>query len=556
MRALQKYVVVLLWLSVAFTAYRIQRHSPKQILSSDGVGYYSYLPALFIYHSPDYAFLRDYRRDYQPVHEFIREAGTGQVNQYFAGEALLALPFFGLASVYVSLTNGLADGFSPPYQWAFMCAALFYFACSLLLLRKVLLRFVHSQTTVNLLLVLLVWGTNLINYAAKEFSYSHLFSFFTFSALFYAALRLSETLQVKHLYTLVAAAALIALIRPSNLVVLCCLPFFMRQSPFPLIRKVPLAHLAGSTFTGILLLSIQPALWYWQTGNWLVDAYTTASFDFLHPHIYLVLFSFEKGWWLYTPLALVAISGIIPLFTQRMYGRWGVLVFLLSNIWIISSWSHWHYGPTFGQRPFVESYTLLVVLAGIGYSSISNIIWKRVTGGVALLLALLNVIQFAQYHTNILHPRYMNRELYGRIFLKLGERYQGMTNIPSNACRTCAVEIPLTLSGYDTLVAVLPDMQQWEKACLIMEGTCMSLPPSPPDFLLLEAFKGDTMLFTQRIYMQRYTSGEQLFPLYHDKVLHKNQREATHFRITYHEWSPQSRLGPLRLKICGQPAAH
>ena len=140
MRALQKYVVVLLWLSVVFTAFRIHRGSPKQILSSDGVGYYSYLPALFIYHDPSYAFLQDYRRDYQPVHEFIRDAGSAKVNQYFVGEALLSLPFFMIASGYVALTNGIADGFSPPYQWAFMVGALFYLACGLLLLRKVLIR--------------------------------------------------------------------------------------------------------------------------------------------------------------------------------------------------------------------------------------------------------------------------------------------------------------------------------------------------------------------------------------------------------------------------------
>jgi hypothetical protein len=150
----------------------------------------------------------------------------------------------------------------------------------------------------------------------------------------------------------------------------------------------------------------------------------------------------------------------------------------------------------------------------------------------------------------------MNKELYLRTFLKLGERYQGMTNIPSNACRTCSVEIPFSLSGSDTLLASLPPMQEMERACIILEGTCVSLPASPPDFLLLEALKGDTVLFSQRVYMQRYTNGTQLYPLYHDKVLHKQQREAKQIRITYHDWSRDSKISSLRIKVCGQLPAN
>ena len=47
-------------------------------------------------------------------------------------------------------------------------------------------------------------------------------------------------------------------------------------------------------------------LWKWQTGSWVVYSYKDEGFDFMHPHFWEFLFSFQKGWLLWSPIIGIA----------------------------------------------------------------------------------------------------------------------------------------------------------------------------------------------------------------------------------------------------------
>ena len=118
---------------------------------------------------------------------------NGTLNKYFAGEALLLTPFFLSAHAYVKATGGVADGFSPPYERAIAFAALIYALLGLLAFRALLLHLGISDRTVATVLLMLGFGTQLLQFTAVQPGWSHVYSF----ALFEFFLLLTQRIAVE-----------------------------------------------------------------------------------------------------------------------------------------------------------------------------------------------------------------------------------------------------------------------------------------------------------------------------------------------------------------------
>lgn len=97
---------------------------------SDGIGYYDYLPALFIHHDlnrKDKSINQDaeyYHRislidAYVPYEDKL-------VNKYSCGTALLHSPFFFWSYINTSRTNEKSDGYQTEFQRTAYYSALFY----------------------------------------------------------------------------------------------------------------------------------------------------------------------------------------------------------------------------------------------------------------------------------------------------------------------------------------------------------------------------------------------------------------------------------------------
>ena len=95
-------LVLCLGLSLIYlTTNRLDKNRWKEVIVSDGIGYYSYLPALFIYNDLNYSYFYSDSLDYVAIRfgpgSFCYPVDNKAVNKYYCGEAIVMAPFFFLA---------------------------------------------------------------------------------------------------------------------------------------------------------------------------------------------------------------------------------------------------------------------------------------------------------------------------------------------------------------------------------------------------------------------------------------------------------------------------
>jgi hypothetical protein len=184
----------------------------------------------------------------------------------------------------------------------------------------------------------------------------------------------------------------------------------------------------------LLIISAIVLVWipqfiYWKsiTGQWLYDSYPGEGFYFSNPHIIGGLFSYRKGWFVYTPLMLLSIIGIPFMRKKCPDFLLPILIFIPLNIYIILSWYCWWYGGGFGLRAFIDSYALLAIpiAAALAYLLSKHILVKILIFIIIGACIFLNQFQTFQYRRGIVHWDAMTKEYYWAGFLK--------KNYPKNA---------------------------------------------------------------------------------------------------------------------------
>lgn len=386
----------------------------RKTITSDGLGYYNYLTSIYI--DDDFS-----NQTVDFYHKFPAENGR-VYNKYFSGTALLMSPFFAGGHFFAGLLNYDQNGFSEPYQVSIALAGLFYLFIGLLFVHKFLKSFRFSSFSIVATLLFLFLGTNLLSYSILFPSMSHIYSFSMISIWLYLARKywLAKKNRVYYLLGVSFVMAIIILIRPTNGVVFLLFPF-LSTGLHQLRTEWKNLLFNKKTIITVLIfgitLFIQPLLWYYQTEQWVIWSYSGEGFDFVNPELFNVLFSYRKGWWLYTPLMLIATIGIFFWLKKNKILSLGLLLFLSVFIYITSSWWNWYYGSSFGQRPFVDIYGVLSLGLAIPIQLLNN--WKRyVFLTFCILCCGLNLIQTYQYQHQILSPEYMTKEKYNYVFLE------------------------------------------------------------------------------------------------------------------------------------------
>lgn len=420
---------------------------PQKALTWDVFGYYLYLPATFIHHDlalEDHAWLDEVMERYEPsatLYQLVDGPEGKRVIKYSAGMAVLYAPFFFIAHLSAPLLGYPADGFSPPYQYIIAFGCLLYALLGLFVLRKVLLHF-FSDGWAAALIALIVLGTNYLQLTAWDGTLlSHTPLFLLYGLLLWATIEWHERPRVRTALLLGTMAGLITLVRPSEGICLLIPLLWLNAGPDGWKRKWELLkrHFGQVALAAVVfIVAASPQLFYWHavTGDWIFYSYVNPGegFDFFPPHIKDFLFSFRKGWLLYTPLMALALLGIPLLWWKRREGFWAVLIFLLANLWVISAWSCWWYaGGSFSSRSLVPAYVVLAIPLGVCLQAIfqrKNWRWPlRIALG---LLVLLNLFQTWQWNEGILPKDRITKAYYGAIF--------GRTVIPNGADTLLMVE--------------------------------------------------------------------------------------------------------------------
>lgn len=398
----------------------------------DKSGYHLYLPAFFIY--KDITKLEFYKyidEAYMPTgdlkeYELNPLPNGNKANKYSVGVAVHEAPFF-VAAHYVNkyIVKYPPDGYSVPYQWGAFISNLCWVIAGLIVLRRFLRRhFGDTVTAITLLAFAL--GTNLYYYVVFSPGMAHGYLFFDFAMIVYCTDMLCSSREKKYFYLLGLALGLVAITRVSDLVVVL-IPLLWGLNNTDAIRqrisflKRNTLHIAGATLVFLAITMIQIAYWKYVTGQWIYDGYTEEGFAWTDPAIWKGLFSFRKGWFIYTPLAVFMVWGIYSMRRRFRQNIPAILIFMVINVYVIFSWWNWWYGGSFSARPLVESLAILSLPFAAFTEQLILRGRKLMLMAAGLLLSLLialNMFQSYQSYKNIIHWDGMTRAYYFRVFLK------------------------------------------------------------------------------------------------------------------------------------------
>ncbi len=434
--------IVLLTLVICF-GYTVQNRwngsqggAWKSIISSDGYGYYAYLPCIFIYHQFNFQKTLEEERKFSPVvNSFTARLSTNQpVDKCFIGEAILLAPFFLLAYLLSFLLGFDLGGYGCFFQISVSIAALFYLAIGLIYIRKLLKLYAISDFVSGLVLILIVFGTNVFYYATMEPSMSHIYSFGLMAFFLFHAKKSMDEFKPKNIAWMMVAITILALIRPTNLLGMLFIPFLTgsyKETVTFIVKFFKNKKLVYFLLIVAAILSVQFVTWYAETGHFFVWSYPGEGFNFLKTHFIDILFSYKKGLFVYTPLIFIIIISSLGLFLYSdRFLFFCVLSFFLLITYIFCSWSTWYYGASFGLRAFIDFYPVFALLLAIVLNSLKSL-WTRIPIILILVLCIgLNLIQTYQYKNSILCVDAMEKDRYWKIFLKTDNSYVGIFDLP------------------------------------------------------------------------------------------------------------------------------
>lgn len=428
------FITVLIASTIFLCGKQFKKSNWNRCISSDGKGYYAYLPAVFIYHDLQFNFVDEYESNYyQPENKvkFTIDFNTYKVNKYWIGTSVLMSPFFMLAHTLATLFNLPNDGYSFVYQAMIAAAGSFYLLLGLFFIRKLLLLYYCKEPEIFISLSAIVFASNLFYYTVAEPSMSHVYSFFVISAFTYFIKKYFQNFESKHLSYAIICFAIIVLIRPSNAIVIFAIPFLAGdlkslKKSLKLFDVIKCKLSLGIAFAMVLLQLVYYKI---SSGHYLVYSYGSETFDFLNPHIFDFLLSYRRGLFIYAPLLLLSLFGFIPLFKNSKFQIISLSFFLILMIYTLSSWWMWFYGGGFGMRPVIDFYVFFVILLAMFLKYSFEIKALKLVYTILIVFCIMiGQIQTYQKVNFILPWDGINKEIYWKIFLKTDPALIGKYN--------------------------------------------------------------------------------------------------------------------------------
>ena len=422
------WLVVLLF--VALVTFRSSNIQEKEI-SWDVFGYYLPIIATFQFDDP-------LMKDRSWVEELNAEKKlTGTVYQLSTTDSGEPMYFFlfGMSYFYVlfyfigdwiaGFMGYAQDGFSAPYTIALVYGCMIYTLIGLIYLRKILRHF-FSETITVWVLILIVLGTNYAHHMSIKNLETVNVLFFLATIVIWNTIQWHINQKFKHLLAIAIGSVLMALVKPSEILFLL-LPIMWnvwnKESAIDKLNSIWQRKFQFLIVIVVACVIAFPQLYYWylKTGFWIFDTYKNpgVGLDILSPHIFDSLFSYKKGWLLYTPVMVFALIGIY--YFQRRNKRIFLAVFLtiLVSAYIVFSWTEWWYGAGFSNRPMITYYPLLSIC--LGYFLVELLQWKKTMQTVIFVVftffIFLNQFQWWQLRVYILDPYRTTKAYYWASFL-------------------------------------------------------------------------------------------------------------------------------------------
>jgi len=157
--------------------------------------------------------------------------------------------------------------------------------------------------------------------------------------------------------------SLAILIRPTNILLFIWVIFLDVRSWREIIKRLAVflnpGYILIFLVTAFIVFLPQFLYWKYLSGHFVWYSYPGESFsNWNQPQLIPVWFSTLNGLFLYTPMALFFIAGIIIMMVRKIPNAAFLGFFFLLVSYVFASWYCWFFGGSFGYRPMVEFYSL------------------------------------------------------------------------------------------------------------------------------------------------------------------------------------------------------
>lgn len=346
-----------------------------RLYASDEVQYFAFLRSLAF--DGDLSFENEYR--------YFHERGVGgagfeetfltdrytdagrRINFGTIGPALLWAPFYALGHAAAIVTGAPRDGYSAPYITAVAWGSALYGWAALwlssLMAARVLGRGVPAALTV-------LAGTPLVFYMFVAPGFSHACATFAVAGFLWVWLHVRDRWSARGVALLGLTGGLMATMRDQTVLFLLppAIDFLRRTWHTAEWGHATRAAVAGTVCT---LVAYAPHLLASYAINGYIGPHESVGnkMSWSSPHAFEVLVSPRHGWLAWTPLAVLALAGLVGLASGRARAAardaaWlGVCALLMVGlqVYINGAVESWTVAGAFGQRRFVEVTPLLVL---------------------------------------------------------------------------------------------------------------------------------------------------------------------------------------------------
>ncbi len=422
-----KLIIALTIIAVTWINFNITFWQSKKVIDHDVAFYYSYLPATFYYKDISQNFLKDTVNQNIENKYFAppKTANGDYVFKSTIGMALSYFPFFTAAHFFAQTFNYEVNGYSEPYHFAIQFSSLIYFILGLIFLTKIL-QLYFPNNIVSATLFVITFGTNALYYLTVGGGMSHAVNFGLISCFIYYTIKWHQKVSLKRALLIGLIGGMVTLIRPINILVFLFFLLYNVKSFKGFSQKIKFFlkykfRVLIIPITGFLIFLPQLFYWKFQTGSWFFNSYVGEHFFFNHPHVFYGLFSFRKGWLIYTPVMAFALIGIYTQYKAMKEFFYPVIFLVVIYVYVAFSWWCWWYGGSYGQRALIDIYPVLALpLAAILFNlQTASLNIKRVTYSLLTIFILLNLFQTMQAKWNTIHFDSMTKEAYLDAFLRL-----------------------------------------------------------------------------------------------------------------------------------------
>ena len=324
------------------------------------------------------------------------------------GYSIVELPFLAAGTALDKVAGNAADGYSRWALYIYSTANIFVTGLGLAvlfaLLRQVGEFWSIPERQLNLfgLFVTLAtfFGTNVGYYAFPHIAHAATFLFV--SLFLYVWWRVRESDAARSWFMLGLIGGFLSICRWQDILYLGGPVFYdvLQRKPWREPRRWFRARLGYAAGAGLCWVP-QIAEWKIIYGKYLTLPQGDGFLHFPPAHIAEVLFSSRNGWFLWTPLTMVGVAGLVYGATRakRVFLPW--IAVLVLEVTVIGCMKTWHGFDSFSAR-YLLANSSIVAVGLLTLLAVANPAWQRVLVAITIVCCIFTSLFAVQYRLDLI----------------------------------------------------------------------------------------------------------------------------------------------------------